>query len=84
MFSVKAHGQTVFTYGLMPKVSSVVLDGLEPSIDWVLTSCLRRWATGLFVQAEGEGFEPPRLVAHRVQIRLPSPIGLTFRSFVSD
>ncbi len=31
------------------------------------------------VEAEGEGVEPPRLIARPLSGRLPSPVGLTFR-----
>ena len=31
------------------------------------------------VKAEGEGVEPPRLIARPLSGRLPSPVGLTFR-----
>ena len=51
--------------------------GVEPT--------LPDWKSGTFAarpkahKAEGEGVEPPRLIARPLSGRLPSPVGLTFR-----
>src|SRR5262249_47524458 len=51
--------------------------GIEPTY---LVWKTRTFATRPRAQAEGEGVEPSRLIARPFSRRLPSPIGLPFRS----